>query len=168
MAMNRVMTYNCRMTTLTKILDKEALFSALAYEVEDWDHDWLPLRDAVLTEKGVERNQQTISLIAQFLLDYPEYGQNDRIVDKIRSLYQCFDTSQLNREPIEACPSSGNDSISLVGGNKRSIAYAMKVIEGSLDYSPVTVFWHPTHTRDDLNNQKGQPTTDTPVVCTSS
>lgn len=151
---------------MLKKLSKEDLLAAKVYEPSALDTDWIELKAAVQEEMGVTFNDQTVGDIAKYLLKNKEFGLNNDVVARARKLYLCFKLAMLNDpEPIEACPDKSGVAISLPGGNKRSIAYAMKLLAGEIAYTPVNVLWHEEYTRDDTNNRMGLETTKSEIVC---
>ena len=94
------------------------------------DSDWVELKNKIVKYFNVDIHQVTVKQVAQYLIDNPNC--NSTLINSIRKLYKKFKFNKISEsDKIEICPSIGDNPISkyfLRGGNKRSIAYAMKII----------------------------------------
>lgn len=121
---------------------------------------WMALKFAVAFDQSCKEDDLTVRQIAQYLLDHRDFSPTIDPVEGVNNLYQRFDRSKLSIDSrIEICPDkSSNTDFLLQGGNKRSIAYSMRILEGSLIYEPVVVSLYPVYDRSDAANREGKKT----------
>ena len=104
----------------------------------------------------------TVADIAKYLIQSKD--KTGYPVDKIWEIYDSFDIKKLGE--IETCPPCCNDCKSqyyLRGGNKRSVAYAMRLIKDKIEFTPVQASHISYFNRDDDNNLVDLPTTHDPL-----
>ncbi len=99
-------------------------------------------------------------MAAKYLVAHPDYSTG--LVDKIRELEQNF---LLDEYSVDTCPTEDGSALHLRGGNKRSIAYVMRLLQGKDIFQPVIIRdWQKSFVREDMENLNGLPTTDDPVI----
>lgn len=141
---------------MTELGSQAALFAAWLYNGDEWD--WVELH-RLASGRGTTDDGVTVGEAARFLCEHPRYSTG--LVNKIRKLEAGF-----KRELywVDACPSQSG-GIYLRNGNKRSIAYAMRLVKGGDAFRAVPIRdWRPEYTDLDLENLQGLPTTDDPVI----
>ena len=138
---------------------KNDFLNAIVYYPTEEDTDWIDLKNKVSEYfHGIDQHHITVKNIAEYLL-VGQNGQNALEKD-ITELFNNFMVDEFKVEPIETCPALGdnNSKLFLRGGNKSSIAYAMKLLNNDLDFENVTSMHLLYFTRLDNNNLAGLPT----------
>ncbi|GAG79336.1 unnamed protein product [marine sediment metagenome] len=100
-----------------------------------------------------------------FILLKEDYCKDNLIVKSIRKLFKNFNEniflfSQTNKSNgIEVCPSKNGQNFYIRNGNKRLIAYAMKLLNREIKFKPIKISdWRNVYTREDVMNLKHQDT----------
>lgn len=104
--------------------------------VNDDEKEWIDLYDKISgTKYDYASSFLTVKDVANFIIKNPDYSGG--IVKIIKDRSENF---QFEKFSIEACPSRFDNSkrIFLRGGNKRSIAYAIRILNGEKFY-PIKV-----------------------------
>lgn len=156
--------------TIDKVIKKNEFLNAKVYYPGIDDKDWITLKNEVKKYSGKEPEEQTVKDLAEFLIDKPDYHDKncDDLLGRVGKLGKCFKMEKF-QEPdsiIEVCPDNNNESQFFIqGGNKRSIAYAMKIFKKELTYQPLTVDFYPVFCRYDRANRTGAETKKHEIQC---
>lgn len=151
---------------ILKTINKEDFLNAIVYypnlnSSEKKEKDWINLKEETSKFNQIyDIHHITVKNIAQYLTKIPKI--ENKLAKVIIELYEKFDINEFKSEPIETCPTLGDcakSKLFLRGGNKRSIAYAMKLIKDECDFEPVKSSHLLYFTRLDDNNLAGLPTT---------
>lgn len=144
---------------IINLIDPEELLNAHVYYPSFNDIDWVELKTNIVHQyKIVTDCQIAVKDVAQYLLSKGHIS--NKLTEDIFVIYKSFDYDRLGI--IETCPSidsSERSTLFLRGGNKRSIAYAMKLLNGEISYAPIQSSHLTYFTRKDDRNLSGLPTT---------
>ncbi|EKD56373.1 MAG: hypothetical protein ACD_58C00210G0002 [uncultured bacterium] len=155
---------------MKKISTKKQLFYSIVYYPEPVNSDinWAEIKNAI----GTNYRKQTVYETAKFLLDNPNFGKGNKVIEKIRKCYYCFDIQKIYSENdynnFEACSGAlGGNGILIIGGNKRIIAYAMKIINRDLKFQPLKLsHWSDClDRRDQANKEEKNTVIDEKIEC---
>jgi hypothetical protein len=150
---------------LVKIIDKNDFLNIIVYYPTKEDTDWIGLKDRVSEYfQGIYQHHITVKNVAEYLLK--KVGKKNPLERNIFELYNNFSIEQFKVEPIETCPTPEDNSSQLFlrGGNKKSIAYAMKLLNNELNFENIVSMHLLYFTRSDNNNLAGLPTTKGKIV----
>lgn len=154
---------------MEEITTEKELYSTIAYHPGPNDADWKKLKWAVQKQIGKEQDDLTIKDIAKFLIKNPDFNKENEGVNIIRKLYLCFKIKYFNKSSdngVEASPRKDGKGIYLRGGNKSTIAYAMKLLKNELGFKRVKIWdWRSTYTREDTRNLQHLSTLKGKIIC---
>lgn len=135
---------------------EDFLNTELYYPSGEWD--WVDLYKKILGSYEIS-SVITVKEVAKYLLENVDYSTP--LVDKIRKLEINFNRHEFC---VDLCPSKWTEAFYLRGGNKRSIAYGMRLLNGESFQKVRVRDWQETWEGRDLENLRGLPTTDEPVI----
>lgn len=146
---------------IIEIVKKEDFLDALVYYPNESEGNWIDLKNKTKSFLNSEKDIHHITIkdVATYLIAKEDESSDP--VMTILKIYRDFDVEKFGEEPIETCPSIKDvpNKLFLRGGNKRSIAYAMKIIQEELDFKPIKSSHILYFSRLDNNNLAGLPTT---------
>ena len=81
---------------MKKISTKKQLFYSIVYYPEPVNSDinWAEIKNAI----GTNYRKQTVYETAKFLLDNPNFGKGNKVIEKIRKCYYCFDIGSQDKK----------------------------------------------------------------------
>ena len=150
---------------IVKIVEKEDFLNAIIYYPACDDEDWIDLKNKVSEYfKGIDCHHITVQNVAEYLLS--KNNKKSELQKTIDKLFNNFILQEFQKEPIETCPTLGDNhgKLFLRGGNKRSIVYAMKLLNNDLDFETVMSSHVMYFTRLDNNNLAGLATTKSEIL----
>ena len=128
----------------------------------DSEKNWIALKKAIEKEISKSVNDLNVCDVADFLNSHTAFGQHNTEVCRIKKIYnnKSWNFETFKNKGIEVCPlEKGRVGIYLRGGNKSSIALAMKLLKKEARFVPVKVTdRQPTYTPEDSRNLKGLST----------
>jgi len=155
--------------TVNKNITEEQLLNTKVY-YPGTEQEWIDLKEAVrkFLNNSKEVNQETVRDIANFLIERNDYKNS--LVDIIKKLENCFNLSYIQGEnsQIELCPSDDDKNTGQFyaqGGNKRLIAYAMKLLKNEFKFQELVIQFYPKFDRRDKANRNNKKTIKHKIKC---
>lgn len=145
--------------------DREIFLNLVTYYPRDEDKDWDEIKEAVKNYSGKKYFEQTILCLAKFLLENRGFGQTNDVICRIRKIYDCFSFNSFEQS-IEICMPEYDTGYFLRAGNKRSVAYAMKLEKKEINYLPILILDYKNYFEPrDTYNLKGLDTIPGKIKC---